>query len=101
MPPTSRYVMLVVLAPIYVHKYNRTPLVFWMLLAHRPSMAKKTHPLAEANVVISLAATGECSSCQCLSASALLVVFPVDCPYSSLFVTVFRSHHIVVCVYRV
>jgi len=57
--------------------------------------------LAEANVAISLAATGECSSCQCLSASALLVVFPVACPYSSLFVTVFHSRHIVVCMYRV
>ena len=47
-----------------------------------------SHSLAEANVAILLAATGECSSCQCLSASALLVVFPVACPYSSLFVTV-------------
>jgi len=35
-----------------------------------------SHSLAEENVVISLAAMGECSSCQCLSASALLVVFP-------------------------
>jgi len=50
-----------------------------------------SHSLMEANVAISLAATGECSSCQCLSASALLVVFPVACPYSSLFVTAFRS----------
>ena len=59
-----------------------------------------SHSLAEANVVISLAATGECSSCQCLSASALLVVFPMACPYSSLFVTAFRSRRIVVCMYR-
>ena len=56
--------------------------------------------VAEANVAISLAATGECSSCQCLSASALLVVFPVACPYSSLFVTAFRSRRIVVYMYR-
>ena len=82
-PPTSRYVTLAVLAPICAQKYSRKPLVFWTLLAHRPSMAKKPHSLAEANVAISLAATGECSSCQCLSASALLVVFPVACPYSS------------------
>ena len=60
-----------------------------------------SHSLAEANVVISLAATGECSSCQCLSASALLVVFPVACPYSLLFVTAFRSRRIVVCMHRV
>ena len=60
-----------------------------------------SHSLAEANLAISLAATGECSSCQCLSASALLVVFPVACPYSSLFVTAFHSHRIVVCMYRV
>ena len=59
-----------------------------------------SHSLAEANVVISLTATGECSSCQCLSASALLVVFPVACPYSSLFVTAFRSRRLVVCMYR-
>ena len=59
-----------------------------------------SHSLTEENVAISLAATGECSSCQCLSASALLVVFPVACPYSSLFVTAFRSRRIVVCMYR-
>ena len=59
-----------------------------------------SHSLTEANVAISLAATGECSSCQCLSASALFVVFPVACPYSSLFVTAFRSRRIVVCMYR-
>ena len=60
-----------------------------------------SHSLAEANVAISLAATGECSSCQCLSASALLVVFPVACPYPSLFVTAFRCRCIVGCMYRI
>ena len=96
MPPTSRYVTLAVLEPICVQKYSRTPLVFRTLLAHRPFIAMKPHWLAEANTAILLATTGECSSCECLSASALLVVLPVACPYSSLFVTAFRSRRILV-----
>ena len=65
-------------------------------LLHAACTQALCHSLAEANVAISLAATCECSSCQCLSASALLVVFPVACPYSSLFVTAFRGRRIVV-----
>ena len=67
-------------------------------MAHRRCSWQYWHPSARKSTAAH--PSGECSSCQCLSASALLVVFPVACPYSSLFVTAFRSRRIVVCMYR-